>query len=433
MSLSTNRVDLAQGMRLAIGKVRMLAGLAALVLAAMSAAPASAQGAYGEWSRKAQIMINTSSAGAAVTADVKAFALPVTLTAANFDFSQAQQNGEDLRFTSAAGAALPYEIENWDAAGKKAAVWVKTDVKGNDAAQSINMHCGNAAAKSESDSKKVFPLEEGLTGVWHTGEAGNTAEGGYKDATPNEAHATGYAFAPANTADCRIGKCPEFKNSAKRYLRVNGTKNALFDITNKLTFSIWVKAAAYPTEYITIFAKGDDSWRVQMYGIYSWGDNNGKYVSEMCVEAGGDACLEHRGTAAELKPNEWHLLTVVHDNPTVKYYIDMTPVTKQYPGNWTSGAANPVGIGYQSQMNARWYDGWLDEARVIKAAKDENWIKLNYESQREGSKLVEVKAATTGLHRVAGFALRPVATGTRHDVAGRQVARSARGVRVAAE
>lgn len=50
-------------------------------------------------------------------------------------------------------------------------------------------------------------------------------------------------------------------------------------LTSKMIFSIWIKAASYPGEYITIFAKGVDSRRVQMYGIYSWGDNNGKYVT----------------------------------------------------------------------------------------------------------------------------------------------------------
>jgi hypothetical protein len=142
----------------------------------------------------------------------------------------------------------------------------------------------------------------------------------------------------------------------------------------------------------------------------------------MCVELGGDACLEHRGTPAELKPGEWHLLTVVHDNPTVKYYIDKTPVTKQYPGTWASNPANPVGIGYQSQFNARWYDGFLDEARVIKAVKDENWIKLNYESQREGSKLVSIQPATTGAHKVAGLAAGKPARIARYDLSGRKVA-----------
>ncbi len=376
---------------------------------------------YGAWSNQAKVVLNTGAAGANVSGDVKAFPVPINLTAADFDFTKAKPKGEDLRFSDAAGAALPFEIESWDAAAQKAAVWVKTDVKGNDAAQAINMHWGNPAAAAESNPKAVFTLEEGWMGVWHMSEPGNTVSGGYKDATPNEAHATGTGFAAANTADCRLGKCPEFKNSAKRFINLVGAKNSLFDLTNKMTFSIWVKATSYPSEYITIFAKGDDSWRVQMYGIYSWGDNNGKYVSEMCVELGGDACLEHRGTSAELKPNEWHLLTVIHDNPTVKYYIDMTPVTMQYPGTWTSNPVPTVGIGYQSQMNGRYWDGYLDEARVLKTVKDENWVKLNYESQREGGKLVEVKPASVNLHsalaRAKGSALRI----RRFDMRGRLV------------
>jgi hypothetical protein len=36
----------------------------------------------------------------------------------------------------------------------------------------------------------------------------------------------------------------------------------------------------------------------------------------------------------------------------------------------------------------RFWDGVLDEARVPKVPKDEHWIKLDYESQREGSKLL---------------------------------------------
>lgn len=351
------------------------------------------------WTNHQSIVLNTTATGANVAGDVKAFPVPVQLTAANFDFTQAQANGADLRFTTAAGAALPYEIESWDAAAKKAAVWVKADVKGNDKTQAILMHWGNPAAKSESNSKAVFALEDGWVGVWHMGEPGNTAAGGYKDATPNEAHATGFGFQPANTADCRMGKCPEFKFSDKRHITLDGPKKALFDITNKLTFSIWTRATDYKIEYVTMFAKGDDSWRVQMYGIYSWGDNNGKYITEMCVESGGDACLEHRDAGMELKPNAWYHLTVVQDYPNVRYYINTVSATKNVGGTWTSNPQWPVGIGYQSQTNDRFWEGNLDEARVMRVAKDDNWVKLDYESQREGSKLLEFGAAATGLAR----------------------------------
>jgi hypothetical protein len=57
--------------------------------------------------------------------------------------------------------------------------------------------------------------------------------------------------------------------------------------------------------------------------------------------------------------------------------------------NWISGD-HPVGIGNQSQFpeKGRQWDGVLDEARALNVAKDDHWIKLDFESQREGSKLL---------------------------------------------
>jgi hypothetical protein len=62
---------------------------------------------------------------------------------------------------------------------------------------------------------------------------------------------------------------------------------------------------------------------------------------------------------------------------------------EKFDSPWTSGD-HPVGIGNQSQFpdRGRQWDGVLDEARVIGAVKDEHWIKLDYESQREGQRFV---------------------------------------------
>lgn len=42
-----------------------------------------------------------------------------------FDFRQARAGGEDIRFSTAAGDPLPYQIEEWDAAKGRASVWVR--------------------------------------------------------------------------------------------------------------------------------------------------------------------------------------------------------------------------------------------------------------------------------------------------------------------
>ncbi len=49
----------------------------------------------------------------------------VRLNANNFNFSEAQSDGRDIRFSTVTGAPLFYQIEQWDALNSQAAVWVK--------------------------------------------------------------------------------------------------------------------------------------------------------------------------------------------------------------------------------------------------------------------------------------------------------------------
>ena len=51
---------------------------------------------------------------------MKGYPVLVALGADNFDFAQAQPQGQDVRFATPDGKLLPYAIERWDAAAKKA-------------------------------------------------------------------------------------------------------------------------------------------------------------------------------------------------------------------------------------------------------------------------------------------------------------------------
>jgi hypothetical protein len=53
-----------------------------------------------------------------------------------------------------------------------------------------------------------------------------------------------------------------------------------------------------------------------------------------------------------------------------------------------------VGLGNNTTWadGRRSWDGLLDEARVLDVVKDASWVKLDYESQREGQKLVTLGA-----------------------------------------
>jgi len=355
------------------------------------------------WRYYKVIKIDTSPGGANVKREVKNFPLPVVLNADNFDFSQAKADGSDLRFSKTAkgGEVLPHSVELWDKSGQSAVIWVKLDsVKGGSRSQSFVMHWGNAEAPDRASSAAVFSSKEGFTGVWHLNEEGNSAEGGYKDASSNEAHMTGVNLKPGSRVEGRLGKGVQLNYDQVQWIKFDDPKKKrMFDITTRGTFSIWAKARSYRNKgnqetralpgYETMFAKGDNSWRLQKFGIRDWHKPPAELL-EMCVEKpppNGDLCVVGK---TDMVTDKWFLVAAVHDFPKAKFYVNgVLEKADTFDVNWISGE-HPVGIGNQSQFpeKGRQWDGVLDEARALHVAKDDNWMKLDYESQREGSKLL---------------------------------------------
>lgn len=357
----------------------------------------------GGWRYHMAVRLNTTPSGAGIPGDVAGYPLAVFLHAGNFPFSEAIANGADIRFSETPdGPFLPHSIEWWDPAAKEALVWVRIPlVKGNSNQQQFYVHWGNLAATAEDRSADVFPTAEGFTGVWHLQEPGNTLPGGYADATGNEAHATGVNMMPYNTVKGVLGKAQRFRYPEKQWIKVDGDKRKLFDHVEQLTFSIWAYADAYANPgdeakrvlpgYETMFAKGDNSWRLQKFGVRNWHQPEADLI-EICVERAsprGDLCVVGK---TDMRLKQWYHITGVHDFPYVHLYVNgRLEKTEKFETPWKSDD-HPVGIGNQSQFpekGGRYWDGVLDEARVIGKAKDANWVLLDYESQRPGSRLLE--------------------------------------------
>ena len=154
---------------------------------------------------------------------------------------------------------------------KKAALWVLVDLKGNDNSQSILMHWGNPGAVSAANSKAVFSKEAGFLGVYHLNQDGNTAEGGYKDASWNQVHGTGVKLAPGTPASTRGSAAgTRFDNPGGgaaaqiKWIEVAGPK-VIKDFGSE-DHPISISAWATPTAggyYQTIFSKGDGSYSLQ--------------------------------------------------------------------------------------------------------------------------------------------------------------------------
>ncbi len=87
---------------------------------------------YALWSRSAEIHLNTTSSGAAVSSNVTNFQALIRLNTENFQFNTARGDGADIRFAKPDGTHLYYQIEQWDSLSQQAQIWVKIDtVYGN--------------------------------------------------------------------------------------------------------------------------------------------------------------------------------------------------------------------------------------------------------------------------------------------------------------
>jgi hypothetical protein len=349
------------------------------------------------WRYSRVVKLDTTASGAAIKGDVKGFPVAVLLGPQNFDFTQAKADGSDQ--ATAKDPAYPFSIESWDQTGRSAVVWVKMDVKARSKSQSFVMHWGNPEAPDTSDGKAVFDTKEGFVGVYHLNEEGSTAEGGYLDATANEAHMTGVNLKPGSRVEGRVGKALALDYAQLQWVKLDHPKKKrLFDLTTRATVSIWAKARSYQNKgnkeqkalpgYETMFAKGDNSWRLQKYGIRDW-HKPAADLLEMCVESppNADLCVVGK---TDMAPGQWFQIVAVHDFPKAKIYVNgALEKSETFDVNWISGD-HAVGIGNQSQFpeKGRQWDGLLDEARVLNVAKSDDWIKLDYESQREGSKLL---------------------------------------------
>jgi hypothetical protein len=335
------------------------------------------------WKYTKAIKMDTTAAGAGITGSITNYPLAVILTATNFDFAQASPQGGDVRFGKADGTPIPYAIESFDAAAKSAVFWVKVDqLQGNNNTQAINMYWGNPAARDASDSTKVFTAADGFMGVYHLNEDGNNDAGGYKDASDDPINGTGVAMAPGSSVPARVGRGTLLANSKAdfkgQWIKVDDPKALTgFSATDHpITASIWVYANSYPGQsrignYETPFCKGDRSWTIQR-------DYQGRW--ESCTKAPSDSCAI--GPAAQAKV--WLHLGIIQNKMQIRFFIN----GKQIASAGSTGTASPhaLGIGQQSQYNEkRNWDGLVDEARVMSVEKNPDWMKLEFESQKEGS------------------------------------------------
>lgn len=347
---------------------------------------------YSGWNAKRHITLNTSPTGAAVTGDVYGFPVLIRLTQDNFDFSLAQNRGEDIRFSTSEGKPLDYEIETWDALNQTAVIWVNVDtIYGMNATQYIIMYWENPSAHDASNGAAVFDTASGYQAVWHFNDANNTS---LDDATANDF--TGFSPDTATPLPGTgiTGPCRVFDGVNDGYSIPNTADGILnFQEDGYFTISTWVSIDTLDGTPHVIVAKGYDQYSLRSSGatttIPVWG----------FAQLGSDDVWETCSTFAVNR--QWTLLTAVREGTRHLLYrngtiIDSTPDIFA-SGTFSRNTSSDVSIGrYLEEINVPnsdsgycYFNGSIDEIQILNRAVSPDWVRLCYMNQYNNDLLVK--------------------------------------------
>ena len=357
---------------------------------------------YSQWTYSHKINLNTTQSGANVATTQYNFPALLRLTSTNFPFSQAQDDGRDIRFAGSLGKQLPYQIERWDRGDQLAEVWVLLDtIKGNNGTQYMTMYWGKAGVASRSDGTAVFDTGNGFAGVWHLNEEGNATA---LDATVNGNNGTANGFSTSSDTAGDIGIARKFNGTAD-YLELNNNllKDLLASGDKKATIGFWFKAnSTTATKHIiweginTANGWGNEQEIHVSFGRNPAGTAEDNYLSLYLGDATNNPTAGNmvQASTAFSDVTNWNYAAVTVDNTSgaqsaTLYLNGVSMITDG--GALTSNLSDfntNTRFGRPGTAE-RYFDGKLDEVSISKNNRSANWIKLCYENQKADQTLVD--------------------------------------------
>jgi hypothetical protein len=363
--------------------------------------------ALSTWSYSNKIYVNTTATGANITGNQAGYPLLVRLTGANFNFSQARSDGADLRFADSSGALLSYEIERFDAVGKLAEIWVRIPVVyGNNNAQWFRMYWGKSVATSLSSGSDVFPASNGFVGVWHLNEKGNTAAGGYANASSriNTGTGTGGLTSGSEVAG-QMGLATNFVGASNQ--GVNIAHDASQHSNTALTLQVWTNSASQGANKRMLcksYTSAATPW--VEYDIESSGAGNTFLFS---AAIGGTGYSATATTA--MSNGAWYMATGTFDGSKLRVYTNGSLEATTTQVGSINNYAGTLTIGKYPLDNNSNFNGKIDEVRISNVVRSADWIKLDYETMKTGSTVVTVGARTPDYAKSVRLHFNTTATG----------------------
>jgi len=287
-------------------------------------------------------------------------------------------NGYDIIFVNGAGALLPFELVGHGQsftsyAPSTGSAEFHVNVASIADGTAIYMCYGNSAVTTYQGNDSA--TWSGYKGVWH-----------FPDAAGLTNSAGGTVMTPVGAPTTAVGKIGGGLGLDGASQAVGNSANLAESNSVNFTVSAWV----YPnsaTGYGQIFSSGGGfSARIQFRRDQSdW----------MLYVKNSTSSYVSAGFAGGVTPNAWAYLVATWDGANIKLYVNgVLKATTPDPSPTTfAGTVNDWGYNTDGGPST-WWNGRIDEGRVLSAALSASWIASEYSNQNTPSSFYTVGPET---------------------------------------
>lgn len=337
----------------------------------------------GDWALRKQITIDASAALQGSKTGLSDVPVLIRLHEGVFDFTQAAQDGADLRFVAEDDTTpLAFHIEKFDPIFNLAFVWVKLPAVAPGKPVNVWMYYGNEKATAGSEPDKTWDANQTL--VYHFAERGTPAV----DSTAF--HNTALTTVAQDDGGL-IGSAAKFDGQSIVSLPASPSLNT--PAGGRMTLSLWVKPAAGASG--VLYAHRDGATGVVL------GLNAGApYVS--IIDQDGQQ--QQSASTTVIDEKNWHHIAVVAGEQ-LTLYVDgkaEAPIAARLPPlNVAASVGGEVGVPGAAVTEG--FSGLIDELQIAKVARDAAWIRFASVNQGPNDSIVRFGADEGGESGHGGY------------------------------
>lgn len=319
--------------------------------------------------------------------DLVNFPVTVTFTSSTLDFTKANADGFDLRFTEADGDTLiKYERERHDNGSSLGEYHVKVPAVASSTDTDFYVYYKVADTGDGADATNVW--DSNFKGVWHMkdittstiNDSTSNANNGTKGAANNPVEATG-----------KIAKGQDFESGSSNYITM--ARSATLEPT-RITVEVWTKPESQ-AQFNCMVANYESGSPYRGYSFMA--DATNMFVQ---MYAGGARVNNWTSDAHGMSNGTFYHWVLVYDGDNQILYKNGEPFDSNdvADGDITFDGATLTNFG--RHYDGHYYDGVEDEIRISGVARTASWIKATYNSTNNSLLTYGDEEEDTGTRRI---------------------------------